>query len=245
MLLFALPAHAQFSTSSKNSQDTTFDADIERTKFMCTAHVRAIMIPEAALDLFYDAHANHWSAGKSNLAYGGSFSWRQRDELELAIHLDYADVGMSPTFWNQSKKPLDEARYTLFDLHVFSAVFASYWSWDPAPWISPYIGGGLGLGVVLGDVTQYRAVENSECRNGLGNDPNMFTPDSCVQSDGSADPTQIDPNSSKVIDIVPVVPILHAALGVRFNITAHGVLKLELGLNDYVYAGASLGVQWW
>lgn len=123
-------------------------------------------------------------------------------------------------------------------------MFASYWVWDPQPWLSPYVGGGIGAGVVLGGLSKYKATAGSACEAAVaGADP--LRPPECFNAAGEAADGAVDRGSVEREDILPVVPILHAAAGLRFNIAEHGVIKLELGLNDYVYAGISVGGQWW
>jgi len=41
-----------------------------------------------------------------------------------------------------------------------------------------------------------------------------------------------------------VLPVINLSAGLRFNIARYGVLKLEVGFQDYFYSGAAVGVQW-
>ena len=97
---------------------------------------------------------------------------------------------------------------------------------------------GLGPGIILGAVTKYNPVPGSDCRQQL--DAGDFPP-ACTDT--------VDTSSGfdagiKEKSVPPVVPILGVGGGVRFNIAKYGVLKLEVGFQDYFYAGGGVGVQW-
>lgn len=243
-LLITSPASAQFA-SGVGGEDAMERGDIDRMEFMVTLHTRAAFVPDGLLGAFYDEHANLWTDGRSNASFGGAFSWRQRGELELSVLVDWVDLSTPDAFWKEAGKPAADADWTQIDLQVLSIAFASYWNWSPTPWLSPYIGGGIGVGVLLGDVVRYDPVSNSACEQGLGEDPNQFAPDVCFGADGSPDPNQVELGQPETGLPIPVIPVVHAAGGVRFNIAEHAVLRLELGLNNYLYAGASIGAQWW
>ncbi len=239
--VWASPAWAQFATGRDSVIE---EEEVDRSEYMITARARAIAVPGFILGIWFDEHATHWSEGQSNMAYGAEFAWRKRGDYELSFSFEWADLSMKPAFWRESGDTPDEARYTELDLQIASFVFASYWVWDPQPWLSPYVGGGIGAGVVLGGLSKYKATAGSACEAAVaGADP--LRPPECFNAAGEAADGAVDRGSVEREDILPVVPILHAAAGLRFNIAEHGVIKLELGLNDYVYAGISVGGQWW
>ena len=122
-------------------------------------------------------------------------------------------------------------------------VFSAYWFWDLQPWLTPYVGGGIGPGFVLGDVIRYQPDRTSPCYRNLGSDV-TFTPPECLRPDGQPDENAINFDEPDFEDRVPfAVPIINLTLGTRFNLGNHAVLKLEGGFYTYFYAGAALGVQ--
>lgn len=242
LCLLASPAWAQFATG----KDSVVEEErVDRSEYMITARARAIAVPGPILGIWFDEHATHWSDGQTNMAYGAEFAWRKRGDYELSFSFEWADLSMSNAFWREKDDPVSESRYTELDLQVASFVFASYWIWDPKPWISPYVGGGIGAGVVIGGLTKYQVRAGSQCAQDIESGSDPLRPPSCF--DGSGEPTDqaIDRGDPEVEDLLPIVPILHAAAGLRFNIADHGVIKLEVGLNDYIYGGISVGGQWW
>lgn len=244
MILWAAPAAAQLA-SGASGKDSILRGDIDRMEFMVTLHSRAAFVPDGLLDAFYDEHASLWSEGQTNASIGAAFSWRKRGELELSVLVDWVDLSTPDAFWKEAGKPATDADWTQINLQVLSLVFASYWNWAPTPWLTPYVGGGIGVGVLLGDIVRYDPVDNGACEQGLGQDPNQFAPDVCFGADGGADPGQVELGRPESGLPIPVIPVVHAAGGVRFNIAEHAVLRLELGVNNYLYAGASIGAQWW
>jgi len=243
MVCTALACAASILSVSGPASAFELDDELDRNEFTVAARAHAIFVPNFALDLFFDEHANLQDPPR-NMAYGGMFSWRKRGEYELALAVDWADLSAPGTFWKEAGDPADSAKYTEIDLQLLSVVFATYWYWDVLPWLSPYLGGGIGAGFVLGDIIEFSPRENSDCRINLGGGAS-FTPESCFGADGEPDPSQINLDDPERTNIVPIVPMVHLAVGLRFNIAKYGVLKLEAGINNYVYVGASVGVQWW
>lgn len=216
-------------------------------KFQAAARVRAIHVPAAILDIWFSQHANTWSEGKYNFSYGAEFGWRNLvDQYELSLAIDWADLRMKPNFWLEDGEPSTAAKYTEMNLQVLSITFASAWYWDINEWFAPYLGAGIGVGVVMGDIIKYRPRQGSSCRDKLGGDsPEPFRPPECFDANGDPRADQIDLNNPEDDgNFLPVLPMVQAMAGARFTIKDYGVLKFELGLHDYLYAGTSFGVQW-
>ncbi len=99
-------------------------------------------------------------------------------------------------------------------------------------WVDFHVSGGLGLGIVTGDLTRWRAGDNYtedpvidvEC---LPDDPAYVRKDSCA-NDGT-------------VKAPPVVPLLDLNLGFQFHFTENVYLRIEGGLHDMVYGGGALG----
>lgn len=216
--------------------------------FSSNLRMRAIHMPAFVLDIWFDQHANTWENGQVNLSYGADFGWRKNNGdgsgYELSLAVDYANLSMKSAFWKEEGEPSTAAKYTEVDLQVLSFTFSSNWFWDVTRWFSPYVGVGIGAGVVLGDIVKFRAKQGSDCQGDLGgSDP--FRPPACFDNEGNPNPDQINLNDpEKEEGILPVVPMVQLSAGARFNIYDYGVLKLEVGLHNYLYGGMSFGVQW-
>lgn len=240
--LVVAPSEASAQYVDRDNE-VRFEEEFDKNEFLVAPRFRAIVVPDFMLDIWYDEHASHWD-GQSNMAYGFEFIWRKVDQFEMSTAIEYADLSMPSGFWKESGDNPAEADYTEVDMQLLSLVISGYWYWDVNKWFSPYVGGGAGAGVVLGDIVRYDPVAGSSCEQDLGG-TNGYAPNSCFNDSGQPDPSQIDQGSRKVEDDVPaVVPMVNLTGGARFNIGKYGVAKLEVGFYDYFFAGASIGAQW-
>ncbi len=223
--------------------EVRFAEEFDTNEYLVAPRIRAIVVPDFMLGIWYDEHASHWD-GRSNLAYGFEFVWRKVDAFEMSTAIEYADLSMPSGFWKETGDDAAEADFTEVDMRLLSAVVSGYWYWDVQKWFSPYVGGGVGAGVVLGDIVRYDPNPNSSCEAQLS-ESGGFAPNACFGDNGEPAPDAIDQNSRKVEDSVPaVVPMINLTGGLRFNIGKYGVAKLEVGFYDYFFAGASMGAQW-
>ena len=245
LLCMLVPASA-FAQRGDVTDSVRFEDDLNPNEFMITGRVRAVTVPDFVLRLFFDEHSSHWSEGQRNLSYGGEFVWRRGDDFELGIGIDYAELSMPEGFFLETGDEPRSADWTSIDMQVLSVVFSAYWFWDLQPWLSPYIGGGIGPGFIFGDVIRYQPDRQSPCYQNLGTGGTgiAFTPPECLRPDGQPSEDAIDFDNPEFEDRVPpVVPIVNLTLGLRFNMGDYAVLKLEGGFYTYFFAGAALGVQ--
>ena len=228
-------AHAQYVDKDDLAR---FDSELDRDSFMATARFRAVMVPPFLLGLAFDEHANNWQDGTTNFAYGVEFSWRRNQDFEIGLAIDYADLSMPGQFWLASDDPPEDADWTTVDIGLLSLVLSSYWFWDVNEWFSPYLGGGIGPALVIGEVNKYNPRPGTPCRTA-----GTYNPPGCVGENGEPDlDAYFDPAEKE--NIPPVLPVLNLTLGARFNISKHGVLKLEFGFQNYLFAGIAAGGQW-
>lgn len=241
MALLAIPSTAA-ALHGEIGDDIRFEDDLDSNEFMFTGRVRAVAVPDFVLGVFFDEHASHWSEGQRNLSYGGEFVWRRGNDFELGISFDYADMSMPEGFWQTAGDQAHSAEWTEVDLQIYSLVFTAYWFWDVQPWLTPYLGGGIGLGFTDGDVMRYDPDPSYDpCYGELGGEGETgFAPPACYErSDEAIDFEHPNPQEA----VWPVYPMVNLTTGVRFNIYEHGVLKLEAGIHPYLFAGTSFGMQ--
>lgn len=226
-----------------NTEDVRFEDDTSKNEYQVVGRFRGVGLPGFALDAIWERHSGNWTGGQSNFAYGLEFVWRKVGAFEMSVAAEYANLRMPEDWWLQNGDPTSAAELTRFDLGLASLVFSGYWYWDVAPWFSPYLGGGLGPGIVLGNLTYFDPNNESSCQNDLGSSGGGgFGGDPCFRDGGEPNTDQM---TREVEDeIWPVVPVVNLTTGARFNIMEHGVVKLEFGFYDYLYAGISAGGQW-
>ncbi len=243
--LLWLPAVAS-AQHGDMSDDVRFEDELSSSEFMITGRVRAIAVPSFILGFFFDEHSSNWSDGQKNFSYGAEFVWRRGSDFELGLAVDHADLSMPEAFWKESGDSPQSADWTEMDLQVWSVVFSAYWFWDVETWFTPFIGGGLGPGIVINNVERYDPEPGSACYSGLGGSGDAtFAPPECFREDGSPDEDSIDfENPTSEDDIPPVVPMVNLTAGLRFNIQNYGVLKIETGIYPYLFAGVGFGGQW-
>ncbi len=236
-------AFITFTPASASAQYVDPDHNVrfksEKNQFLVAPRIRAITVPGWLLDFWYQHHASHWD-GRSNLAYGLEFVWRKVGDYEVSTALDYADLSMPSGLWQESGSNPASPDFTEVNLKLLSLVVSGYWYWDVQKWFSPYVGGGIGAGLVMGDIVRYDPVGGSGCTLSNG-----FAPNQCFGPNGDPNPDAVDLSSRRVEgSIPPVVPVINLSGGMRFNIGKYGVAKLEVGFYDYFFAGLSLGGQW-
>jgi len=148
---------------------------------------------------------------------------------------------MPSQFWLEKDKAPVEADYTTVDMQLLSVAFTTYWFWNVQKWLSPYVGGGIGPGIVFGEILKYNPAPGTQCRADAS--AGTVGADSCYGDDGKPDLSN-DYEAPEKEKIPPVLPVINLSAGLRFNIARYGVLKLEVGFQDYFYSGAAVGVQW-
>jgi opacity protein-like surface antigen len=241
--IFAATLAPLEASAQQVDDEIEIDDSYDRNEYMLTPRVRAIVVPDWVMGMWFEEHASHWD-GQANMAYGLDFVWRKVGDFEISTAVEYADLSMPDAFWQEQGDEPRESDFTEVDLQLLSLVFSGYWYWDVEQWFAPYVGGGIGLGVPLGDIVKYEPIEGGDCHSNLGQSSG-FAPNSCFNDNGDPNPDAIDLDNPDVEDGVPVVvPMLNLTGGMRFNIGDHGVAKLEVGFYNYFFAGLSLGGQW-
>ncbi len=230
-------ADAQYVDRDESAR---FEEDFQQDEFMVNARGHALVIPGFILNLFWKEHENHWANGKTNFAWGGEFTWRRKGEYEIGLSVDWADLRTSDGWWQDKDDPPSGADWTTQEIQLLSVQFFSRWFWNVSEWFSPFVGVGLGPGIIFGEVTKYNPSPGSACRAEL--DAGQFPPP--CSADGNVDLASDFDNGIVEKSVPPVVPVVGFGGGARFNIAKHGMIKIELGFQDYFYAGLGAGVQW-
>lgn len=231
------PASAQYVDTK---DDERFEDEFDDNEYHVVGRVRTVGIFNPLLGIGFDRHAANWTDGP-NLSYGLEFVWRKVDAFELSIAAEYADLSMPSEFWLEDGDPNSAADHVDFPLSMASLTFSGYWYWPVSDVFQPYVGGGLGLGVTLGDVMKYNPADGTMCNQQVSG--GNFEAPSCFNDNGARIDSQFQ--SGEAEDrIWPVVPVVNATAGARFNIHRNGIVKLEFGFYDYLYAGLSAGARW-
>ncbi len=229
---------------SGNDAPVTFEDASDDNDYQIVGRFRTVGVPNFLLGAFYDEHSANWRDGETNFGYGLEFVWRKVGAFEMSAAVEYADLAMPKEMWLEAGKDAEKADLVEFNLGLASLVFSGYYYWDVTHWFAPYVGGGLGAAMVLGDVTKFNPQDDCRASIGSGGGPGGgFGGEECRNDDGNFDDGEFEPG--EVEDRIPtVIPMVNITTGTRFNIGEHGVVKMEFGFYNYLYGGLSAGVQW-
>ena len=103
--------------------------------------------------------------------------------------------------------------------------------------LSFMFGAGIGVAIKTGNLTEWEPGEPDGTAN-ADNADQACGPDSPAYERA----LELGCANDGPVRIPPVLPILDVNLGVRFNINDHAGIRLEGGVHDLPYAGASVGI---
>jgi hypothetical protein len=210
---------------------------------------RWVTVPGWSLDAFLDAHTQlnaGWSVGMEYLYRGLG------NHLDLVTSLDFSWLNAdSGNFLGKGNNPMDQTHYVVFDKLSSLSVDASLIGhWNLTSWMEIRVGGGLGIGVVFGNI--YQITNNSGCTLQNANNPANCYPNNVGPIPAFTDNTRrilesvgCEPDlrdSTKDTVLSPcyrrvetypmsgrVVPVLNTLLGFRFRAHRNVLFHLETG----------------
>ena len=256
LLMISAQASAQLTDEERDYLKEKKDGP--SSVYVLTPRIRAIVMPDFVWDLFLDRHSSHWE-GQTNLSYGMEFVLR-KPSYDLVFNADFTDYSQPDDWFLESGDPARKADFTSIPLQIVSMTVGVKWFFDISPVFGLYVGGGLGAGIIIGDVEKtdpsaecllflenQDVDENGSLNTANDGDPNdgaRLDQEPCVDASGNP---QLTPGSTEVEgDIPPVVPLVNLGFGAQFTFAEHFVWRLETGTDLlYFYAGTSLGYQWW
>ncbi len=197
---------------------------------------RWLTVPDSVLDIWYfnenDPGANPLARPKARgYAVGIEYVLKPRP-TNWIFYVEYAGSLMQDGYFDDIEEPADHddgdyIRPDGFGLMVAGANYAH--EIVAAPWVSFMVGGGLGIAVVTGELTQWN-----------GGDPDNAEPD-CLPSSAAYERVDVceDDGPKRLPGVLPMIDI---SGGVRFNLGDQGNIRIEGGLHDMIYVGAAAGV---
>jgi hypothetical protein len=219
----------------------------ERVLYAVGLRVRYLTVPGWLLAPFLDQHT---SLNSASLA--GEFV-RRKGNLDITVSLDLGFY--SPTDGNylgSGKNPNLDTHYVQFrNLDFLSLDVSFYWVHDFLPWLALTLGGGVGIGIVFGDVF---VVNNSQtvCNAANAGDPNSCYPvgpagpvkptdpqfQQKLEALKSGNDTAQSPNYHSSSDKPPVMVVVNFAIGLRFKVHRHFAVNVGGGFRDGWVLGA-------
>jgi hypothetical protein len=210
------------------------------TTYTVMPRFRLASLPDGILGLFLDRHAESWNDGP-NLGYGLEFLL-QNPAYAWSFSFEFVDLSRADDWFLEKDDPARKADWTTFPVQLLNLNVGVQWFWDISEVFSFFFGAGLGAGIVLGDIE--KTDPSAACVASLGESTDASRLDRAPCYVGGQ--PQLDEGSTEVEDRVPpVLPLINLTGGTQVTIYDHVVWRLEVGFNDYVYAGTSLGYKWW
>jgi len=207
------------ATVKKDDEDPDEPIVADRYWDVVTAHSRWVTVPGFLLDLLFADHTEF-----SNVGAGIGYEFGARDRYTWVFELDWTPIVPTAGNWRTDGDPPAAATYVESSLQLI-AFDVSYKRQVPLTQDFRYfIGGGLGVGILVGDLTFAEVLPLceepvSECAHWRS------------ATTESADlPTR-------------VIPILQFSTGFELDIADTVMIRLEAGFRDVLFAGMTLGVR--
>jgi hypothetical protein len=189
------------------------------------------------------------------------YVYRQR-RYDVVTSLDLTMLGMRDgNYLARGRDPSQDVHYVQFggfgQLNLLSVDVSIIGHNDLTRWLEVRYGGGVGLGLLLGDI---RLIANSRmCTAENAHDPSRCYPVSPtvgpIRPDdpqleqklaATEDPNKVDvaddPHRHVTQDKPPVLPVLNLVVGLRFKVHRHVAFDLEVGFRNAIFFGAGMKV---
>ncbi len=236
LLVAAAPAHAQDAPSAPT---TTLDVEepappAKGTRnFLMETNVRGryLILPKSILDIWYEDHADGGTIPErpNVAAYSLGVEFVIKDKQANGIfYLEYLQPLIDDGYWDDREEPPDDADGSWLRANKFGIVGlgANYaYEIKANNWFSFLVGGGLGMGVVLGEIQEWRPADEETMCN--------FPEPAYTRYD--------DCDADKTVEVPPVIPFLDVNFGPKFNFGDRASLRIEGGLHDLPYFGGAFG----
>lgn len=156
------------------------------------------------------------------------------------FYAEYIGVVMGGGYWDDAENPPDYSDGSYLQpnnlgMIAFGGNYAHVF--EASPWFGISVGGGLGLGVLTGSVTEWDPGESEDVANPDNIDAECGRTDNAYRrfETGCA-------NDGPLQGIPGVLPIIDVTAGLRFNLSDRASIRLEGGFHDMFYGGGAVGV---
>ena len=200
--------------------------------------LRSVWVPKPVLELFLTRAAG----GAQNFGYGLELT-RRRGTTELQLGFEYEHVNVGQGVWINKGDDVsagDEADYVLspgssgHQFGWFTAEFTFINHAEISKTFAIRYGGGLGIGVILGELDHYNVICNGATNSAP--EPGCVAP----RFGGSATYSP-DPGGEVQVkySLPPVFPVVNAILGLQIRPTDKLTINLEGGIRTLPFVGIS------
>jgi hypothetical protein len=230
------------STGTLSPDGTPADpAQVMKTrKFLMEVNFRGryMFLPDSVLDIWYFDKIDNYDR-PSVAAYSLGLEFVIKDKQANGIfYAEYINPLMQAGYWDdrEQDETLYDGSWIEPDKFGLVAIGADYgYELKANNWFSFLFGGGLGVGIRTGNLVEWQAGEPEGTEDGDNVD---------------ADCGQLEPAFQRKnhcgddgdIEMPHVIPMVDINIGFRFSFSDKASLRLEGGLHDLPYGGASVGI---
>lgn len=191
----------------------------DREWSLVTAHTRWVTVPGFILDLLFADHTDF-----SNVAAGVGYEFGARDRYTWVFELGWTPIIPTAGNWRTDGDPPAGASYVESGMHMISFDVTYRRQVPLTEDFRFFIGGGLGVGLLVGDLTFAEVLPTCEAPVA-----------SCAHwrsatNEAAALPTR-------------VLPILDVTMGFELDIDDTVMVRLDAGFRDLFYAGLTVGAR--
>jgi len=197
---------------------------------------RYLTVPSSVLDIWFfdndDDGANPFARPEVKAyAVGGEFVMKNKP-ANWIFYFEYVGNLMDEGYWDDVEQPAahddgDWVQPAGMGLLVLGANYGH--EIDATEWLSFLFGGGLGIGVVTGELTNWApgSASSNDQETCLTESPAYYRKDYCA------------PDGAKRVPAV--VPMVDISTSARFHFGDQANLRVDLGLHNMLYVGTAFG----
>jgi hypothetical protein len=212
---------------------TAPDSEVE---YGVGVRLRSVWVPKSVLELFLSRAAG----GAQNFGLGVDLT-RRRGTTELQLGLEFEHVNVGEGVWINKGENVamgDEADWVLSPKHSdhqlgwFTVEFTFLNHAEINKTFSVRYGGGLGLGIVIGELDHYNIVCNGAS--------NAMPEPGCTPSNLGGNGTFSEGTLTQVAySLPPVFPVVNAIVGLQIKPTEKMTINIEGGIRTLPFFGVS------
>jgi hypothetical protein len=201
---------------------------------------RYMAVPNGIIDSFVFSHKDDAFPDRPSIwGVSGGLEFVIRNQNANGIfYVEYLFSGIKEGYWDDVESPpdFDDGSYLVPErLGLVNLGANGAYEIHANSWFSFLFGGGLGLGILTGQLTEWEPGED-----GSGESDN--TDPDCGPTEPAYDRKDHCADDG-ALGLPPVVPLVDMFLAVRFHMGDRATLRLEGGLHDMLYTGMSVGVK--
>jgi hypothetical protein len=218
-------------------EPTPADEVLSPVEYGVGIRARSVWVPKAILELFVDRAAG----GAQNYGFGVDLT-RRRGTTELQLGFEYERVNVGQGVWinrGDNVAAGDEADFVLgpdasgHQLSWFTVEFTFLNHAEINKTFAVRYGGGLGLGIVLGELDHYNII----CAAGTTNEG---PEPGCVPPRFGGQGTYSEGSEVQVAyNLPPVFPVVNAIVGLQIRPTENVTINVEGGIRTLPFFGVS------